>query len=225
MEKRRNANLQKIKAKKGREADAVSSKHQPLGHVRWHQLPGLVRWLERNSSLAGILAFLLIFVFYFGIITLANSFPHALQQFSLDWPWIILLASGFGLQTRLHLHLKHQLYKKMLSSSGMAASGGVSGTAMLACCAHHISDALPFLGLAGAAGFLFDYREIFLLFGVLSNFVGIIYLLTKYNEYGLESEIPFGIQRFFRSSESLNFSLVGSAAIFLSYVAKLFIMR
>jgi hypothetical protein len=216
MDKRRNANLQKKGAKKAGNSKAAFGKRQPFS---------LVKTLERNSSLAGILAFLFIFIFYFGIITLANSFQHALQQFSLDWPWIIGLAAGLGLQSKLHLQFKHLMRQKMLKSGSMMASSGVSGTAMLACCAHHISDALPFLGLAGVAGFLFDYREIFLLFGVLSNALGIIYLLAKYNEYGLESGMPLGIQRFFQSAESINFSIVGSAAIFISYVARVFIMR
>ena len=29
---------------------------------------------------------------------------------------------------------------------------------MIACCAHHLADLLPFVGLAGAATFLYDYR-------------------------------------------------------------------
>ncbi|HLC48458.1 MAG TPA: hypothetical protein VJI13_05270 [Candidatus Norongarragalinales archaeon] len=216
MKYERNASLPRIHAKRG--------KGDMGGALAMHS-PNSIQWLEIHPAFAGLMAFLLIFFFYFGIITLANSFPHALQQFSLDWPWIAALATGLGLQVKLHLQFKHLMRRKMLKSSGMMASGGISGTAMAACCAHHISDALPFLGLAGAAGFLFDYREVFLLFGVLSNSVGIIYLLKKYSEYGLESGMPFGIQGYFKDPESLNFSILGSAAIFLSYVARFFIIR
>ncbi len=186
----------------------------------------VVRWLEDNSKTAGILAALFILAFYFGVITAFNSFGHALGQFSADWPWIAALSLGFGLQVRLHLLLKMQLRKMAeASGAGMAASAGVSGTAMVACCAHHVSDALPFLGLAGAAGFLFDYREVFLLLGVLSNFVGIAYLLNKFNELGVDSGMPGKLQKLFSAKDSVKVSLVGSAAVFLSYVLRVFVAR
>ncbi len=185
----------------------------------------IINWLTNNSKFAGLLAGGFIFIFYFGIITLANSFEHALSQFSTDWPWIVALAAGFGIQARLHLFFKFQMHKKMINSSGMMASGGVSGTAMIACCAHHISDALPFLGLAGVAGFLFEFREVFLLFGVLSNLVGIIYLLTKFNEYGIESGLPAAFQKMFGKKESVNMSIIGSAAVFFAYFLRFIVLR
>ncbi|MBU1197459.1 hypothetical protein KJ765_03000 [Candidatus Micrarchaeota archaeon] len=181
-------------------------------------------WLENHSGIAGVLAAALIFAFYFGIITLANSLEHAQQQFSVDWPWIIALAIGFGIQARLHLHLQKQL-KERAASAGMVASAGVSGTAMVACCAHHVTDFLPFVGLAGVAGFLFDYREVFLLLGVLSNAAGIAYLLSKHDEFGLSSGFPVQVQRIFGSKERLRMTLVGLAAIFFSYVVRFVLSR
>jgi hypothetical protein len=44
---------------------------------------------------------------------------------------------------------------------------------MVACCAHHLADLLPFLGASGAAAFLYDYRLAFVLVGVGVNAVGI----------------------------------------------------
>lgn len=184
-----------------------------------------VRWLERNNKTAGSAAALMIFLFYFGIISFANSFSHALEQFSLDWYWIIALSAGLGLQAYLHFKLRHELSKKALSANGLAASSGVSGTAMLACCAHHVSDALPFLGLAAAAGFFYDYRDLFLLFGVLSNFVGMAYVLKMYNSHGVESGLPLSMQNLFSTRESVDVSILGSAAIFLSYVFRFFVLR
>ncbi len=183
------------------------------------------KWLERNNKIAGAACALLIFLFYFGIITFANSFSHAILQFSRDWYWIIALSAGLGLQVFLHFKLKHELSKKALTAKGLAATSGVSGAAMLACCAHHISDALPFLGLAFFAGFFYEYRDLFLLFGVLSNFVGIAYILKMYNLHGVESGFPSGIQKLFKTRKSVNFSIIGSAAVFLSYLARFFILR
>lgn len=183
----------------------------------------LLAWLEAHSAQAGVAAFAFIPVFYFVVITLANSWPHAWQQFLTDWPWILALALGFGLQVRLHLLLRHQMRKRM-QAKGMAACAGVSGAAMVACCAHHVSDALPFLGLAGVAGFFYDYRQVFLLFGVLSNLVGIVYLLQKFNELKLDSGTGF-VQRAFRGPDAWRVSAVGSAAVFLSYVLRVFVSR
>ena len=45
---------------------------------------------------------------------------------------------------------------------------------MIACCAHHIADLLPFLGASGAAAFLYDYKIWFVLIGVGVNAVGVM---------------------------------------------------
>lgn len=56
---------------------------------------------------------------------------------------------------------------------------------MIACCAHHLTDVLPVVGLAGAAMFLAAYQSLFLLLGVLSNLVGTVYLLGLIRRHGL----------------------------------------
>ncbi len=50
---------------------------------------------------------------------------------------------------------------------------------MLACCAHHLSDVLPIIGVSGAAVFLNQYKTPFLALGVVMNVLGIAYLLWK----------------------------------------------
>jgi hypothetical protein len=54
-----------------------------------------------------------------------------------------------------------------------AASGGTSTAAMIACCAHHVTDVLPLLGLSGAAVFLAQYKVPFMVVGIVSNAAGI----------------------------------------------------
>lgn len=61
----------------------------------------------------------------------------------------------------------------------MAASTGTSTTAMLACCAHHLADALPVVGLSGVAIFLNDFKEPILWTGITMNLLGIAYLTRK----------------------------------------------
>jgi hypothetical protein len=48
---------------------------------------------------------------------------------------------------------------------------------MAACCAHHITDTLPILGLTAAAAFLAEYRTAFMLIGLGMTLVGILVML------------------------------------------------
>lgn len=56
---------------------------------------------------------------------------------------------------------------------------------MIACCAHHLSDVLPFVGLAGLAAFLVDYQVFFIVLGVVSNIIGIMIMLESIQRHNL----------------------------------------
>lgn len=71
-----------------------------------------------------------------------------------------------------------------MHTRGVAASGGTSTLSMVACCAHHLTDVLPLVGLAGAAVVLAQYQGLFLLLGVLSNLVGLVYMLGLLHKHG-----------------------------------------
>jgi hypothetical protein len=117
-------------------------------------------------------------IIYFGVLIGAESVSYALYMFSDLWYWIVLLAIGFGTQLGLHTHIKAALRQKNASATaGVAASGGVSTVAMVACCAHHVTDVLPILGLSAAAVFLVDYQTAFILLGVFSNLIGVTMML------------------------------------------------
>ena len=60
---------------------------------------------------------------------------------------------------------------------------------MVACCAHHLTDLLPFLGLAGLAIFLADYQLLFIIVGVLSNIVGITIMLENIQRHNLSRKL------------------------------------
>jgi hypothetical protein len=57
------------------------------------------------------------------------------------------------------------------------AGGSTSAVAMAACCAHHVTDVLPFLGLTAAASFLAEYRLAFMWLGLGTTLVGIAMML------------------------------------------------
>ena len=125
----------------------------------------------------GLLAVLGLLVFYLGIITLAQGWGHAVQQLADDRWFIGAITLGFGTQIGLYTYLSG-LHAQM-AAGGVAASTGTSTTAMLACCAHHLADVLPLIGLSGAAVFLNAYKTPLLWLGIVMNLAGVVYLLWK----------------------------------------------
>lgn len=127
---------------------------------------------------------------YFGIVSWAESPKHAVEFFWQD-RWIVIpIILGFGIQVALYTILKLRLFlpvNKMGPNGPMAlaiapgtsvgASGTTSTIAMAACCAHHLTDVLPILGLTAAATFLAKYRLAFMGVGLGTTLLGIGYML------------------------------------------------
>lgn len=133
------------------------------------------RWLVPAG--AGLLAILSLGAVYFGIVSWAESPRHALDLFWQD-RWIVIpILLGFGVQAGLYTVLKLRLFLPVAATgpSGplMGAGGTTSTVAMVACCAHHITDVLPILGLTAAAAFLAQYRIAFMLVGLSTTMIGI----------------------------------------------------
>lgn len=125
-------------------------------------------------------AFLLTAV-YLGIVSVAESPEHALDLFWQD-RWIVIpIILGFGVQVALYTVLKKRLFLPVAAtgpSGKLVGAGGTTSTvAMVACCAHHVTDALPVLGLTAAATFLAEYRTLFMLVGLGTTLLGIIVML------------------------------------------------
>ncbi len=119
---------------------------------------------------------------YFGIVSLAESPAHAIELF-LEDRWIVFpIILGFGIQVTLYVILKKRLFIPVAdvgpSGALTGAGGGVSATAMVACCAHHVTDVLPLVGLTAAATFLAEYRLAFMLTGLGTTILGILVMLT-----------------------------------------------
>lgn len=160
-----------------------------------------------EPAYAGIAGAASLLLAYFGILTLANSFPHAISQFRSMWYWIVLLSAGFGLQMALYAYAK-----KQCGTASVAASGGISGASMIACCAHHLTDVLPILGISAAAVFLTRYQTFFIIIGVLSNLNGTIYLLGRIQERKHYGKALRGVFKYDMKAV-LNVSLALSAAV------------
>lgn len=124
----------------------------------------------RNGAMgiAAMLAFYVVVVWW-----ASGSFAHLADQLANDWYLIGIVATGFGIQVALvsELRRRHRLHATEAAASGAGAGASVGG--MIACCAHHIAELLPFLGLSGSATFLYDYRLPFIIVGVGMNGLGI----------------------------------------------------
>lgn len=152
------------------------------GRIDWR----VHRALRVRSVIWGIVAAGFLLAVYFGILTLANSADHAVQELLRLWYWMVPLVLGFSVQIGLFAYARRATRQDGgVHSRGVVASGGASTVSMVACCAHHLTDVLPIIGLAGAATVLATYQGLFLLLGVLSNVVGLVYVLGMLRRHGL----------------------------------------
>lgn len=144
----------------------------------------------RRHILVGIGAAFLLLLVYLGIIALAQGWEHALSQSFQLWYWVAALVGGFGVQAGLFSFIWYsQRSRRGAVTASVATSGGVSTGSMVACCAHHLSDVLPLLGLSGMAAFLGSYQLFFIVVGVLSNAVGIAVMLENMQCHGLSQRL------------------------------------
>src|ERR1035437_8809007 len=144
---------------------------------------------------AGLLGAVFLAAVYFGIVSWAESPKHAVDLF-WDDRWIVIpIILGFGVQTALYAILKLRLFLpesyigpsgpmapalpgtarqgKCVSGASVGASGTTSTIAMVACCAHHVTDVLPILGLTTAATLFAKYRLAFMGVGLGTTLLGI----------------------------------------------------
>lgn len=125
----------------------------------------------------GLLASLGLAGFYMGTVAFAQDWEHAVTQLGEDLPFVLALTAGFGVQFGLFVYIR--ALRARTHMAGVAAGAGASGVAMVACCAHHLAEALPLLGLSAAATFLGAYRTPFLWLSVTMNAGGVAYLVWQ----------------------------------------------
>ncbi|MFQ6134369.1 MAG: hypothetical protein ACE5KU_00950 [Nitrososphaerales archaeon] len=149
---------------------------------------GVTRRLREKPIVMALAGSLILLLVYMGILTVSESFDHAITQLTELWYWIAPLVVGFGAQVGLYSYIRGAFRTRIGATTGaMATAGGVSTTSMIACCAHHLTDVLPILGLSAAAVFLTEYQPVFMSLGILSNFVGITVMLTVMQKHNLVS--------------------------------------
>ena len=136
----------------------------------------IVAW----SMAAGAAAAVLLAGFYVTVVGVTQDFNHALELVAGDWYFVIPIVVGFGIQVGLFVYVRKGLhtFKGTRSTTALTGAGtGTSTVSMVACCAHHLTDVLPIVGLSGAALFLNDYRGPLMGLGILTNTMGIVVMV------------------------------------------------
>lgn len=126
--------------------------------------------------IGGVLGAAALLTLYLVIVTIAESWSHALELFRQDMPFVAPIILGFGIQVGLFVYLKQRLHLPEGARTASALTGAGTGTstvAMVACCAHHVTDVLPLVGLSAAAVFLAEYKVWFMAAGLAINLVSI----------------------------------------------------
>lgn len=153
-----------------------------MNHISWAdhkraRKPGL---LAAGIGAASLVAL------YVVVLAFGNSLQHAFETFRQLWYWMLPIILGFGTQMGLFVYVR-KLGARMHSST-IVASTGTGSMSMIACCAHHLVDVLPLMGLAGLAGLLAVYQNLFLLAGVISVFAGLGWTLRTMRKHALFPE-------------------------------------
>ena len=142
------------------------------------------RMVNQRSIRAGLIASGALAVFYAAVVGGASrSLEHLTDQAGTDWYLLLPIIAGFGVQVALLVELRH---RHRIHAHAMAASGagaGASTAGMIACCAHHIADLVPFLGATGVAAFLTDWRVPLLVVAVGVNAVAIAIAVRRLRRF------------------------------------------
>lgn len=117
---------------------------------------------------------------YLAIVAWAQGPEHALELLWDDRIFVGLISAGFGTQVGLFTYLR--LLQRAMARESVALAGAgtaTSSVSMVACCAHHLADVLPIVGLSGLAVFLVEFRTPLMLLGIATNAVGVAVMLRQ----------------------------------------------
>lgn len=132
------------------------------------------------AVLFGVAGALVLVGLYLGIVTWAQGSEHALELLWDDRLFVGAISLGFGTQVGLFAYVR-MLQRAMTGTTVALAGAGTttSSVSMIACCAHHLADVLPIVGLSGLAVFLVEFRTPLMLLGIATNLVGIAVMIHE----------------------------------------------
>ena len=127
----------------------------------------------------GAIAALTLLLIYGSTMTLLSGLPAAVEQFRALWWLMVPLALGFGVQVGMFTKLKSLQSRNYVplhdsnATKSLTAGSASSTISMLACCAHHITDVIPYIGLSGVSIFLTGFQKPLLAASIGINLIGI----------------------------------------------------
>ncbi|KKR33533.1 MAG: hypothetical protein UT63_C0015G0014 [Candidatus Gottesmanbacteria bacterium GW2011_GWC2_39_8] len=132
-----------------------------------------------RSIVSGLAGFIALNIFYsITMRILGGSWYAVISQFEKLWYFMLPLTLGFGIQVGLYAYLK-RLVRDKVGKGMVMANTATSTIGMVACCAHHLTDILPFIGLTAFSTLLISYQSPILFLGIFLNIIGIYYSLRK----------------------------------------------
>lgn len=141
--------------------------------------------VSRVAVVAGGVAAVGLAGLYAGVVGGVGGWEHLLAQAVADTPWLVLIVTGFAVQVGLYAELRRRHRLAASSRAAAGAGGTASAVGMVACCAHHVADLAPIIGLSGAAVFLTAYRTPIMAAGIILNALGVAVALRRLRRAGL----------------------------------------
>lgn len=130
--------------------------------------------MSRRSITWGVLAAGVLATFYTAVLAGSAGWRHLGDAIGRDWFLVLPLTVGFGVQVAIlvEVRLRHKAAHGVTAVAG--AGAGTSAVGMVACCAHHLVDLVPLVGLSGAATFLTAQQRTLMWVAVLMTAVGVL---------------------------------------------------
>lgn len=130
--------------------------------------------MSRRSMLWGLLAAAVLATFYAAVLALSAGWRHLGDALGRDWLLVLPLTVGFGVQAAILVEVRSR-YKAAQSVTAVVGAGaGTSAIGMVACCAHHLADLVPLVGLSGAATFLIAQQRTLMWIALVMTAAGVL---------------------------------------------------
>lgn len=123
---------------------------------------------------SGILSAIGLLALYGVTLISLNGWQGSLEEIQSLWWLLVPLAIAFGTQVGMYISLKQRI--RANATTALAGGGASASVSMLACCVHHATDALPFLGMSAVGFFLIRFQKPLLLVSITINSIGIWYM-------------------------------------------------
>lgn len=123
------------------------------------------------GSFAGLILFNFLLISLF-----SKSVSFALEQMLRLKFYILFLALGFSVQILLFIKIRGSVKNAVYLVSG---TGAISTGTMVACCAHHLAELLPFLALGGLSVILINSQKELFIVSIAANWLGVLYMFRK----------------------------------------------